>query len=113
MTGSIVGLTSNKTLDSLAVYYYHATMEFIAMQIRQIIDTMKNGGYSITSIQIFGSQCQNKILMGLMATTSGMPVIVPKYAHAAVLQGVAILGAKSASTNKDRESTDLWTICNV
>lgn len=33
MTGSIIGLTSNKTLNNLAVYYY-ATMEFITFQTR-------------------------------------------------------------------------------
>lgn len=45
--------------------------------------------------------------MGLMATTCGMPVIVPKYAHAAVVHGAAMLGAKAASTNKDGESEEL------
>ena len=109
MTGSIIGLTSNKTLNNLAICYY-ATMEFIALQTRQIIETMNNAGHSISSIFISGSQCQNKMLMGLMATTCDMPVIVPKYAHAAVVHGAAMLGAKAASTNKRGESEELWSI---
>jgi ribulose kinase len=71
---------------------------------------MNNAGHSITSIFISGSQCQNKILTGLVVTTCGTPVIVPKYAHAAVVHGAAMLGAMAASTNKDEDSEELWSI---
>ncbi|RDW95232.1 actin-like ATPase [Coleophoma crateriformis] len=109
MTGSIIGLTSDRSMDGLAVHYY-ATMEFIAMQTRQIIETMNKSGHSITSIFMSGSQCQNKILMELLATTCGMPVLIPKYVHAAVVHGAAMLGAKAASSDKDGKTEDLWSI---
>ncbi|KAL3427612.1 fggy-family carbohydrate kinase [Phlyctema vagabunda] len=109
MTGSIIGLTSDKSMDGLAIHYY-ATMEFIAMQTRQIVETMNKSGHSITSIFMSGSQCQNKILMELMATTCGMPVLIPKYVHAAVVHGAAMLGAKAASSDKDGKTEDLWSI---
>ena len=56
-------------MDGLAIYYY-ATMEFIAMQTRQIVEKMNDSGHGITSIFMSGSQCQNKILMELMAVTA-------------------------------------------
>jgi ribulose kinase len=109
MTGSVIGLSSDKSMDGLAVYYY-ATMEFIAMQTRQIIEKMNDSGHGITSIFMSGSQCQNKILMELMATTCDMPVLIPRYVHAAVVHGAAMLGARAASADKDGKTEDLWSI---
>ncbi|PMD13946.1 Pentulose kinase [Hyaloscypha hepaticicola] len=109
MTGSVIGLSSDRSMDGLAIYYY-ATMEFIAMQTRQIIEKMNESGHSITSIFMSGSQCQNKILMELMARTCDMPVLIPRYVHAAVVHGAAMLGAKAASADKDGKTEDLWSI---
>ncbi|KAI9673374.1 MAG: hypothetical protein M1817_002836 [Caeruleum heppii] len=109
MTGSVIGLSSDKTMDGLALYYY-ATMEFIALQTRHIIETMNKSGHQISSIFMSGSQCQNNILMELMATTCDMPVIIPKYVHAAVAHGAAMLGAKAATMDKDGKTEDLWSI---
>jgi FGGY-family pentulose kinase len=109
MSGSVIGLTSDKSMDGLATYYY-ATMEFIAMQTRQIIETMNSSGHSITSIFMSGSQCQNKILMELMATTCGMPVVIPRYVHAAVVHGAAMLGAKAASADAQGKTEELWSV---
>lgn len=109
MTGSVVGLSSDKSMDGLAVHYY-ATMEFIAMQTRQIIETMNKSGHAITSIFMSGSQCQNKVLMELMATTCDMPVLIPRYVHAAVVHGAAMLGAKAASADKEGKTEELWSI---
>lgn len=109
MTGSVIGLSSDRSMDGLALYYY-GTMEFIAMQTRQIVETMNTAGHSITSIFMSGSQCQNKILMELIATVCGMPVLIPRYVHAAVVHGAAMLGAKAASADKDGNTEDLWSI---
>ena len=111
MTGSVIGLTSDKTVDGLALYYY-ATMEFIALQTHQIVQTMNESGHQIKSIFMSGSQCQNRILMELMATACGMPVLIPQYVHAAVVHGAAMLGAKAASADasKDGKGEKLWDI---
>ncbi|KAK3115873.1 hypothetical protein LTR53_004373 [Teratosphaeriaceae sp. CCFEE 6253] len=109
MKGSVIGLSSDKSLDGLALYYY-ATMEFIALQTHQIIETMNESGHIISSIFMSGSQCQNSVLMELMATACDMPVLIPRYVHAAVVHGAAMLGAKAASTDKDGHSEPLWNI---
>ena len=109
MKGSIIGLSNDRSMDGLAIHYY-ATMEFIAMQTRQIVETMNEAGHSISSIFMSGSQCQNKILMEIMATTCGMPVLIPRYVHAAVVHGAAMLGAKAASADKDGNTEPLWSI---
>jgi FGGY-family pentulose kinase len=109
MKGSVVGLSSDKSLDGMALYYY-GTMEFIALQTRQIIAAMNDAGHQISSIFMSGSQCQNDILMDLMATACRVPVVIPRYVHAAVAHGAAMLGAKAASADKDGKTEDLWSI---
>ena len=109
MSGSVVGLSSDKSVDSLALHYY-ATMEFIALQTHQIISTMNKAGHHINSIFMSGSQCQNALLMDLIATACAMPVVIPEYVHAAVCHGAAMLGAKAASADKDGKTEDLWSI---
>lgn len=109
MTGSVIGLSSDKSLNGLALYYY-ATMEFIALQTHQIIETMNKSGHSISSIFMSGSQCQNDILMRLMASACDMPVLIPQHVHAAVAHGAAMLGAKAASADENGKTEDLWDI---
>jgi len=109
MSGSVIGLSSDKSLDGLALYYY-GTMEFIALQTHQIVSAMNASGHVISSIFMSGSQCQNDILMELVAAACDMPVLIPRYVHAAVVHGAAMLGAKAASTDKDGNSTPLWDI---
>ncbi|KAJ5180753.1 hypothetical protein N7492_003963 [Penicillium capsulatum] len=109
MTGSVFGLTSDKTVDGLAIYYY-TTMEFIALQTKQIVDTMNEAGHKITSIFMSGSQCQNDILVNLIASACDMPVVIPRYIHAAVCHGAAMLGAKAASADTQGVTENLWDI---
>jgi FGGY-family pentulose kinase len=109
MRGSIAGLSSDKSIDSLALLYYGA-MEFIALQTRQIIERMNGSGHSIQSIFMSGSQCQNEILMQLISTVSRMPVVIPQYIHAAVVCGAAMLGVKAARCRDGGRGEDLWSI---
>jgi len=71
---------------------------------------MNEAGHIISSIFMSGSQCQNPVLMSLMATACDMPVLIPRYVHAAVVHGAAMLGAKAASTDKEGKSESLWDI---
>ncbi|KAK3683620.1 FGGY family of carbohydrate kinase [Podospora appendiculata] len=109
MRGAIIGMSSDKSKDGMALLYY-STLEFIALQTRQIIETMNGRGHTITSIFMSGSQCQNEILMDLIATASGMPVMIPRYVNAAVVHGAAMLGAKAASAAEDGSTEPLWNI---
>ncbi|KFY43558.1 hypothetical protein V495_03887 [Pseudogymnoascus sp. VKM F-4514 (FW-929)] len=109
MTGSIIGLNTDQSVDNLALHYYGA-MEFIALQTRHIVDAMNDSGHSISSLYMSGSQCKNSVLMLLIATICGMPVVIPEYAGAAVVHGAAMLGAKAASANASGNTEELWSI---
>ena len=109
MRGAVIGLSSDCSIDGLALHYY-AALEFIALQTRQIATAMNDSGHSISSIFMSGSQCQNGLLMSLIASACDMPVLIPRYVTAAVVHGAAMLGAKAASTKPDGTSESLWSI---
>ena len=109
MRGALVGMGSDTSADSLALLYY-ATMEFIALQTRQIVEAMNGAGHRIGSVFMSGGQCRNAILMDLMATACDMPVVIPEYIGDAVVHGVAMLGARAAGAVKDGEAEALWGI---
>ncbi len=71
---------------------------------------MNGNGHNIRSIFMSGSQCQNPILMHLIATACSMPVVIPQYLHAAVVHGAAMLGAKAASVKNNGTTENLWSI---
>ncbi|ERT00023.1 ribitol kinase [Sporothrix schenckii 1099-18] len=111
MRGALVGMSSTDNLvDGLALLYY-AALEFIALQTRQIVDTMNAAGHELRSVFMSGSQCRNDLLVSLVATACGLPVVIPRYDNAAVVHGAAMLGAKAASGGADKGATEpLWTI---
>ncbi|OAA66464.1 ribitol kinase [Niveomyces insectorum RCEF 264] len=118
MRGALVGLGSgdSESAEGLALLYY-AALEFIALQTRQIVDTMNRAGHSLRSVFMSGSQCRNDLLVDLIATACGLPVVIPRYDSAAVVHGAAMLGAKAASggsglaTDSNNNKTEpLWDI---
>lgn len=109
MKGALVGMGSDTSVDNLALMYY-ATMEFIAMQTRQIVEAMNAAGHNIRSIFMSGGQCLNGILMDLIATACDKPVVIPEYIGAAVVHGAAMLGAKAAGADAQGKTEDLWSI---
>ena len=109
MMGSMVGITSDRSMDSLALTYY-SVLEFIALQTRHIIEAMKTAGLSVHAVYVSGSQCQNPLLMNLMATCCDLSVMIPQYETAAVVHGAAMLGAVAASGRRHGQAEDLWDI---
>ncbi|KUJ15478.1 Pentulose kinase [Mollisia scopiformis] len=109
MRGSAIGLTADKSLDSLAITYY-GVIEFLALQIHQIISEMNRAGHTISSIFMSGSQCQNKFLVATIATACKLPVVTPRYENAAVCCGAALLAAKASTVEQNGNTEDLWTV---
>jgi ribulose kinase len=71
---------------------------------------MNDSGHVISSIFMSGSLCQNDILMDLISAACDMPVLIPKYVHAAVVHGAAMLAVKAASAADGGKGEDLWSI---
>ncbi|KAK7429118.1 nuclear pore complex subunit [Neonectria magnoliae] len=109
MCKTIIGPRSGTSEYDLALCYY-LTMEFIALQTRHVIETVNEPGHSLESIYFSGSQCENDVLMQLIATSCGVSVIIPYYYSATAVHGAAIVGAKAASAGPDGKTEDLWRI---
>ncbi|KAJ5349145.1 uncharacterized protein N7506_002398 [Penicillium brevicompactum] len=109
MSGAVVGLKSDQSIKNLALHYYGA-LEFIALQTRQIVDTMNQCGHQISTIFMSGSQTQNSLLVHLIASACNMPVVLPEYIHAAMCHGAAMLAAMAASTSPGKDPKSLWEI---
>lgn len=96
MRGVIVGLGMDSDIDALATHYY-AALEAIGMQTRHIVDSLNKAGHQITSIFMSGGQCKNPLLMHLLASCTGLPVVMPEYIDAAVVLGSAFLGVQAST----------------
>ncbi|OTB01693.1 hypothetical protein M426DRAFT_63489 [Hypoxylon sp. CI-4A] len=108
MTGTVVGLTGDKSIDNLAIQYY-GVLEFLALQLRHVISAMNENGTEIKSRVISGSVSNNANLARLIATSCDMPVITPRQAGSSTCFGAAILAA-TASTKTLTGDTDLWSV---
>ncbi|KAI1772951.1 FGGY-family pentulose kinase [Hypoxylon cercidicola] len=109
MTGSVVGLTGDKSIDNLAIQYY-GVLEFIALQMRHTISKMNEAGTEVNSLCISGSVANNANLMRLVATSCDMPVVIPRQVGAAVCFGAAILGATAIAKTLARGAGSLWSV---
>ncbi|AMD22911.1 HHR142Cp [Eremothecium sinecaudum] len=92
MSAAIIGKPAGITIDDLALEYL-AACEFISLQTRQIIDALCTNGHKISLIYMSGGQCRNKLLINLIASSSRLPVVTPRYIDSAVVFGSALLGA--------------------
>ncbi|KAI2776669.1 FGGY-family pentulose kinase [Daldinia loculata] len=109
MTGSVVGLTGDKSVDNLAIQYY-GVLEFIALQIRHVISIMNEAGTEINSLFISGSVANNANLIRLIATSCDMPVIIPRQAGAVVCFGAAILAVTATMKTPTGGTGSLWSV---
>lgn len=95
MRGMIVGQRLDAGTKDLALKYF-ATLEGIALQMRQIIGEMNRAGHTVEEIYMSGGQCKNRTFMQLIADVCEVPVHLPPSAGAAVVAGSAILGKFAA-----------------
>lgn len=78
MSGSVIGITGDTSVDSLAICYY-GTLEFLALQTRQIVARFDDAGSDLRAIFVSGSQCRNDLLMKLISWTCSLPVSRPGF----------------------------------
>ena len=89
--GAVIGLTFAHTRYDMA----RAFMEGITMDMRDMINSMKNSGVAITEGRILGGPTKSDIWNRIQADVYGIPVTTLKVGDATVL-GAAILGGAGA-----------------
>ncbi|CCK71741.1 putative phosphotransferase KNAG_0H03260 [Huiozyma naganishii CBS 8797] len=112
MRATVIGQSMDVSIESLAVEYL-AACEFIALQTRQIVETMVRNGHVVECVYMSGGQCRNSLLMQLIADSVGVPVVLPKYTDCCVVFGAALLAccaSKGCDGIEADQSTRLWDI---
>ena len=91
LRGMVSGLSLSASLDDLALQYL-ATVQAVAYGTRHIIETMRQGGYTIDTILACGGGTKNPVFLREHADATGCRVVLPREPEA-VLLGAAVLGA--------------------
>lgn len=105
MLGQICGLDLDTGLESLALRYL-ATLQSLAYQTKQIIETM-NVQSELKCMTIIGGLGLNKLYCQIQSDVCRIEVLVPKNSDSAVLFGSAILGASNCKDYKMSTFDDL------
>lgn len=99
LTGSMTGLTMNRTLEDMALQYL-ATIQAIALGTRHIIEVKNAAGYEIDTIMGCGGGTKNPVFIQEHANATGCAMLLPEESEA-VLLGSAMLGAVAAGFYTD------------
>lgn len=94
LTGMMVGLKLDDTLEGLAVRYL-AALQSVAYGTRHIIETMNANGYAIKRIRLCGGGAKNPLWVREFADVIGLPIEIISESEAMLL-GSAMLGATAA-----------------
>ncbi|XP_013194694.2 FGGY carbohydrate kinase domain-containing protein [Amyelois transitella] len=95
MRGMVVGLSLDKSEESLALLYL-ATLQGLSYGTRHIIDALVMAGYEpFKSLLICGGITKDPLFVQIQADAVGLPILRP-HEKDSVLVGAAILGANAS-----------------
>lgn len=97
LTGAIVGLTFDTSLDALARLYL-AAVQALALGTKHIVDALEKGGHGpITHLLVSGGLgVKNRLLLQAHADATGRALVLPGGSDEAVLLGAAVVAAVAA-----------------
>ena len=107
--GALLGLTRGTTRAQVV----RATLEGIAYQVRDLIDTVSSEtGRELTSLKADGGIASNNFLMQFQADILGMPVHVPENTETTAL-GAAFLAGLGCGFWQGADSGELERLCKA
>lgn len=97
LTGAVVGLTFDTSLDALARLYL-AAVQALALGTKHILDALEKGGHGpITHLFVSGGLgVKNRLLLQAHADATGRALVLPGGSDEAVLLGAAVGAAVAA-----------------
>jgi glycerol kinase len=101
--GAIVGITRGTTAAHLA----RATLEAIAFQVRDVVDTLAT---PLTELSADGGASANDLLMQLQADQLGVPVRRPKILETTALGAAFLAGLGAGVWSSTEELRDTWRL---
>ena len=101
--GAIVGITRGTTAAHLA----RATLEAIAFQVRDVVDTLET---PLTELSADGGASANGLLMQMQADQLGVPVRRPKVLETTALGAAFLAGLGAGVWESTDELRDTWRL---
>lgn len=109
--GSARGLLAGFTRGTDRRHIARAALEAIALQVRDIIETLPGG--SVTELRVDGGAAANNFLMQLQADVLGIPVLRPKSVESTAFGVAALAGVHAGVLSGVSAIEELWTADRV
>jgi glycerol kinase len=103
--GLVVGITRGTTRAHLV----RATLEAIAFEVRDVIDTLPEH-LPVTALTVDGGACRNNLLCQLQADQLGVPVDRPKTPETTALGAAFLAGLGTGVWTSTEQLRDTWAL---
>jgi glycerol kinase len=103
--GLVVGITRGTTRAHLV----RATLEAIAFEVRDVIDTLPEH-LPVTALTVDGGACRNNLLCQLQADQLGVPVDRPKTPETTALGAAFLAGLGTGVWTSTEQLRDTWEL---
>ena len=105
--GLIIGLTRGTT----RAHIVRATLEAIAFEVRDVLETLPNWGPGVTeSLRVDGGAAANDLLCQIQADQIGVPVERPKIVETTALGAAFLAGLGTGVWSSTDELRDTWSL---
>ncbi|WP_296607154.1 glycerol kinase GlpK [Nocardioides sp.] len=104
--GLIVGLTRGTTRAHLV----RATLEAIAFEVRDVLDTMSASGSGLSSLRVDGGASANNLLCQIQADQVGVPVERPKTVETTALGAAFLAGLGAGVWDSTDDLRETWAL---
>lgn len=104
--GAIFGLTRGTT----RAHVVRATLEAIAFEVRDVLETMPEFASGLTSLRVDGGAAANDLLCQLQADQIGVPVERPKLVETTALGAAFLAGLGTGVWDSTDDLRDTWQL---
>jgi glycerol kinase len=104
--GTILGLTRGTT----RAHVVRATLEAIAFEVRDVLETMAPGDGALTALRVDGGASANDLLCQIQADQVGLPVDRPRLVETTALGAAFLAGLGTGVWDSTDDLRDTWQL---
>jgi glycerol kinase len=104
--GLIIGITRGTT----RAHVVRATLEAIAFEVRDVLDTMAAAGSGLSALRVDGGAAANDLLCQIQADQVGVPVERPRIVETTALGAAFLAGLGSGVWSSTDDLRHTWTL---
>jgi glycerol kinase len=104
--GTILGLTRGTT----RAHIVRATLEAIAFEVRDVLETMPGWGEEVSALRVDGGACANDLLLQIQADQIGVPVERPEIVDTTALGAAFLAGLGTGVWSSTDDLRETWSL---